>query len=111
MTFRTGQFFTNRVFSVEIDPSTDPADLARSITLAKDALATLVDEWVKVADADHLAQTGNPISLQYSLPMSEIVDGKIRIASDVVMEAWPEDVMFSQSVWDYFTRNCVEVDD
>lgn len=111
MTFLTGQFFTNRVFSVEIDPSTDPADLARSVTLATDALRTLVDEWVKVANEDHLKQTGKTIDLQYSLPMSEIVDGKIRIASDVVMEAWPEDVMFGQSVWDYFTRNCVEVDD
>jgi hypothetical protein len=111
MTFRTGQFFTSRVFSVEIDPSTDPADLARSVTLATDALRTLVDEWVKVANADHLAQTGSPIDLQYSLPLSEIVDGKIRIASDVVMDAWPEDLLFGQSVWDYFKRNCVTVDD
>ena len=111
MTFHTEQIFTNRVFYVVIDPSTDPADLARSITLAKDALATLVSDWTMVANADHFAQTGNPISLQHTLPMSEILDGKIRIASDVIMDAWPEDVLFGQSVWDYFTRNCVEVID
>lgn len=111
MTFHTEQIFTNRVFYVVVNPSTDPADLARSITLAKDALVTLVRDWLAVVRADHRAQTGRNIDLQHSLPMSEILDRKIRIACDVDMAVWPEGVMFDPSVLAYLSNSGVEVID
>lgn len=111
MKTRTGQLYNDRLFATTFVPSTDPMAMMKQISDATTKLTDLVGGFIRVVEADLLAQTGTVILLTYMVPFSEICDGQLNIQTAVDMSTWPEGVMFGPKVWEFLASRGVEVED
>lgn len=98
MNASTGQYFTERIFTVT--GSTEPEMVAEATRLAMGFVAVAT-----------IPFKDDPINLPISQPLVETTDGVLTVSVAVDMEAWPDFTMFEQAVWDYFAANKVEVYD
>jgi hypothetical protein len=108
----THQHLNERVFSLVVSSATPPEATPVQTLRTGAGLNKLVMRFIEVAKADHLEQTGSDVDLPRTECLITYDDAeKVTVfTATVVMDAWPENLTFGPSVWDFLDSNVDVVD-